>query len=87
MESRLWSETYNFARFFARVLNDGLACLSEDGHHLVVDAVTFYTAAAVVEQHHWAVALQFVLEEVLGQAKRPQVERKDSSPKYSLVGL
>ena len=33
------------------------------------------------------ISLQFVLEEVLGQAKRPQVERKDSSPKYSLVGL
>ena len=33
-------------------------------HRVVVDAVTFYTATAVVEQHHWAVALQFVLEEV-----------------------
>ena len=29
------------------------------------------------------ISLQFVLEEVLGQAKRPQVERKDSSPKFS----
>ena len=50
----------------ARVLDDGLASLLEDGHHLVVDAVALHTAAAVIQQHHWAVALQFVLEVVQG---------------------
>ena len=47
-----------------RVLHDGLACLLQDGHHLIVDTITLHTAAAIVQQHHGTVVLQFVLEEV-----------------------
>ena len=47
---------------YAWVLHDGLASLFQDGHHLVIDAVAFHTAAAVVQQHNWTKIIQFVLE-------------------------
>ena len=46
----------------ARILHDGLARLIQDGHHLVVDAVAFHTATAVVQQHDRAKVTQFVFE-------------------------
>ena len=46
----------------ARVLDDGLAALFEQGEHIVVNAVFLYRTAAVDEHDGFAVAVEFTLE-------------------------